>query len=424
MKTILPVFFLIILLFANYSHSQIAISVGNPPAAIDFNSFTGSGFSTTPSIGQLNSNEWRVTGLSEGNGTFGGEHSTGDFARGISTGGVITGGIHSFEVITGNFSLGTQPGGTDMTPGTFVLRLQNVDNSIITDLSLSYKIWFYNDEDRSNSLNFEYSTDDVTYSNIVTANFTTPEAADPTPSWISVNRSVAISTLSVPQNGFIFIRWFTNDVSGSLNRDEIAIDDIVFESVLPVELSSFSAIFLDNAVKLIWRTETEVSNYGFEVERLQNYKIEKLQDWEKIGFVEGHGNSNSPKDYSFTDNSIGYGKYAYRLKQVDTDGQFEYSQVIEVDAGSIPGGFLLVQNYPNPFNPTTRIKFTLAETQSTKLVVYDVLGNEVIIPFNGTAEGGKVYEAEFSGKNLSSGIYFYRLETVNKVENRKMLLIK
>jgi len=198
------------------------------------------------------------------------------------------------------------------------------------------------------------------------------------------------------------------------------------ESPLPVELSLFTAKVLNSGgVQLNWRTETEVSNYGFEIERSENPKSEiQNPQFEKIGFVEGHGNSNSPKDYSFTDNGAGYGKYSYRLKQIDTDGQFEYSKVIEVDAGNIPGGFVLEQNYPNPFNPSTTIKFALAETQQAKLIIYDVLGNEVAIPFNGTAEGGKIYEAEFSGENLSSGLYFYQLATENKVESRKMLLIK
>ena len=187
------------------------------------------------------------------------------------------------------------------------------------------------------------------------------------------------------------------------------------DAALPVELSSFTAKVLQSGgVQLDWRTETEVSNYGFEVERLQDYNIEKLQDWEKIGFVEGNGNSNSPKDYSFKDNSAGYGKYAYRLKQIDTDGQFEYSKVIEVDAGNIPDGFVLEQNYPNPFNPTTTIKFAVAETQKAELKVFDVLGNEVASLFNGVAEGGKIYEQELNGESLSSGIYFYRLETDNR----------
>ena len=119
-----------------------------------------------------------------------------------------------------------------------------------------------------------------------------------------------------------------------------------------------------------------------------------------------------------------YGSYAYRLKQIDTDGSFEYSDIIEVEAGNIPDGFVLEQNYPNPFNPTTSIKFALAETQQAELKVFDVLGNEIATLFNGIADGGKVYETEFDAANLSSGIYFYRLETENRVENKKMLLLK
>jgi hypothetical protein len=95
-----------------------------------------------------------------------------------------------------------------------------------------------------------------------------------------------------------------------------------------------------------------------------------------------------------------------------------------VDAGNIPSEIVLEQNYPNPFNPSTKIKFVLAGTQTAKLIVYDVLGNEVAVPFNGAAEGGKLYEVEFNANHLSSGLYFYQLSTENRVENRKMLLIK
>ncbi|MBK9097633.1 MAG: lamin tail domain-containing protein [bacterium] len=201
--------------------------------------------------------------------------------------------------------------------------------------------------------------------------------------------------------------------------------NLIVNGPLPVELSSFTAkVLKKGGIELNWRTETEVSNYGFEIERSENPKS-KIQNLEfkKIGFVEGHGNSNSPKDYSFTDNVIS-GKYSYRLKQIDTDGKFEYSKMIQVDASGMPDGIVLEQNYPNPFNPSTIIKFAVAETQTAKLIVYDVLGNEVAVPFSGTAEGGKIYDAEFSGDNLCSGIYFYRLETESKIEIRKMLLIK
>lgn len=192
-------------------------------------------------------------------------------------------------------------------------------------------------------------------------------------------------------------------------------------TALPVELSSFTAKVLKSGdIQLKWQTETEVNNYGFEILRSAKYDTV----WIKIGFVEGSGNSNSPKEYSYMDEVIKYGSYAYRLKQIDTDGQFEYSKVIEVDAGNIPNGFVLEQNYPNPFNPITTIKFAVAETQKAELKIFDLLGNEVSSVFNGIADGGKIYEAVFNAENYSSGIYFYTFRTEQKFETRKMLLLK
>src|SRR5690606_23034945 len=98
---------------------------------------------------------------------------------------------------------------------------------------------------------------------------------------------------------------------------------------LPVELSSFSAVIIGSSVKLNWQTETEINNYGFEIERKVGSSQSSIGNYEKIGFVNGNGNSNSPKQYTFTDEGLMAGKYNYRLKQIDDDGQFEYSKVIE-----------------------------------------------------------------------------------------------
>jgi len=196
-------------------------------------------------------------------------------------------------------------------------------------------------------------------------------------------------------------------------------------SPLPVELSSFTAkVLRSGGTQLDWRTETEVDNYGFEIERLQNYPAsgKKLQEWEKIGFVEGHGNSNSPKDYTFSDDYARYGKYAYRLKQIDNDGKFEYSKVIEIDMGT-PIEYELSQNYPNPFNPSTTIQFSIPQSSNLKLIVYNVLGEQVAELVNGFIEAG-VHTINFNAENLTSGIYFYRLETNNRVVNKNMLLLK
>lgn len=228
------------------------------------------------------------------------------------------------------------------------------------------------------------------------------------------------------------------------------------QAPLPVELTSFSALLINKEVKLNWQTATEVDNYGFEIQRsLQidggqavingqrsaNAADEiwtlKAESWTKIGFVEGNGNSNSPKEYSFTDasamlststsSSIGASKLIYRLKQIDTDGKFEYSNEIEVDINSLPTQFSLEQNYPNPFNPSTVISYQLSAFGNVKLTVYDVLGNEVAILVNEEKEPG-FYEIDWNANGLSSGVYYYRLTASGGADSftqtKKLMLVK
>jgi hypothetical protein len=189
-------------------------------------------------------------------------------------------------------------------------------------------------------------------------------------------------------------------------------------SPLPVELSSFTASVIGANIKLNWRTETEVNNYGFEILR----QAQDDKQWTNIGFVNGNGNSNSPKDYSFVDENISSGKYSYRLKQIDNDGQFEYSKTIEVNLGT-PQKFELSQNYPNPFNPSTTIKFTMPEAGNIKLTLYNILGQEIKTLVDGFKEAG-VYNIDFNASELNSGIYIYKIESGSFVQTRKMTLLK
>jgi hypothetical protein len=198
--------------------------------------------------------------------------------------------------------------------------------------------------------------------------------------------------------------------------------DMFDNTPLPVELSSFSASVIGSSVKLNWRTETEQNNYGFEVERKVGSPQSTVGNYEKIGFVEGYGNSNSPKSYSFSDNSISSGKLSYRLKQIDNDGSFSYSKIIDVDLGA-PKKFELTQNFPNPFNPNTAIRFSLPEAGNVKLTVFNLLGQEVAILVNGLTESG-AHIINFDAAELNSGIYIYRIESGSYNEVRKMTLIK
>jgi len=186
---------------------------------------------------------------------------------------------------------------------------------------------------------------------------------------------------------------------------------------LPVELSSFSAKVNKDGIDLSWRTETEVNNYGFEIQRSTDKVL-----WNKIGFVPGNGNSNSPKDYSFTDKSIPNGIIYYRLKQIDNNGKLQYLAIIEINNNS-PSKATLSQNYPNPFNPVSTIEYSIPKEGFVTLKVYDILGREVSTLVNKNQSVGK-YTVNFDGSGLASGIYFYVLKTNNFVLSRKMDLLK
>ncbi|MCF8240495.1 MAG: T9SS type A sorting domain-containing protein [Melioribacteraceae bacterium] len=225
-------------------------------------------------------------------------------------------------------------------------------------------------------------------------------------------------------------------------------------SPLPVELTYFEGNATEDGVLLEWKTATEVNNYGFEVERTLNPRLSfghplpggKKKGWVKIGFVEGYGNSNSPKDYSFTNplnpnpnlTLTHASSLMYRLKQIDTDGSFEYSDIVEVTLNNeLPAKFELFQNYPNPFNPTTTIKYTIpaltrpSDTLSPReregvrvsLTIYNTLGQQVATLIKRELAPGE-HKVTFNAQNLSSGVYFYRLTVGDFTDIKKLSVIK
>ena len=201
-------------------------------------------------------------------------------------------------------------------------------------------------------------------------------------------------------------------------------------SPLPVELVSFNAIAKGNSAQLSWATATEVNNYGFEIERIPlGFAVSPITKedkggFQKVGFIEGAGTTNSPRDYLFVDHNLRSGTYGYRLKQIDRDGKFEYSQKVEVTIAGASKVFALMQNYPNPFNPSTTIEFTLPEDGRVTLRVYDVLGKVVATLVDGELKAGSVHRATFDASRISSGIYFFRLEHRDKQLMKKLLVMK
>ena len=204
-------------------------------------------------------------------------------------------------------------------------------------------------------------------------------------------------------------RFTSNGAPGALYA--VRITDII-----PVELTSFTGNVTDSDVLLSWTTATEVNNSGFEIERSSG------EGFEVIGFVPGFGTTTEFCSYNFNDSDVQEGIYAYRLKQVNLDGSFKYSNEIEIEIIA-PSKFTLEQNYPNPFNPSTKIRFSIPSNIFVTLKVYNVLGSEIATLINDVLNAGS-YEVDFNAKGLSSGVYFYSINTPNFKSTRKMILTK
>ncbi len=192
--------------------------------------------------------------------------------------------------------------------------------------------------------------------------------------------------------------------------------------VVPVELTSFMAQASSNGVELSWSTATETNNKGFVVERSSN-KV----DFSQIGFVNGVGTSTQMHRYSFIDSKTSGEKYYYRLNQIDLNGTFKYSKIIEV-TNLVPSEFNLSQNYPNPFNPSTSINFALPTESFVVVKLYDSRGREISTLTNGNYAPGQ-HSINFDASKLASGTYIYSITATGKdgqqfTSSKKMMLLK
>ncbi len=189
---------------------------------------------------------------------------------------------------------------------------------------------------------------------------------------------------------------------------------------LPVELSAFTGSQTGSKIVLKWETKTEINNQGFEIERSDD---PEGGSWSKIGYIKGNGNSNVSNKYSFSDeNPLNSNVFYYRLKQIDSDGKYEYSSEIKVELAV--DKFELLQNYPNPFNPSTTISFSLASEEMVSLQIYNILGQLVSEVINQKMKAG-LHKVRFDATGLASGVYIYRLDVQDKYSSvKKMNLIK
>ncbi len=199
--------------------------------------------------------------------------------------------------------------------------------------------------------------------------------------------------------------------------------DSALVTAVPVELASFAARVIDDAIELIWTTASENKNYGFEVQKAGAGK-----NFQPLGFVAGAGSTCRPQHYSFIDHEITYGYYFYRLKQIDIDGAVEYSPTIDIQVAR-PIQFELHQNFPNPFNSITEIRFHLPFSAIVRLVIFNSLGAEIRTLMQARQTAGYT-RATWDGKDshgnaVGSGLYLYRLEVDgHTVAHKKMLLLR
>ena len=234
--------------------------------------------------------------------------------------------------------------------------------------------------------------------------------------WFSFNGGTMLNTYGI--RALVFNSTGTHSLyAGCGSATGQGVYEYTF-SVVPVEFVSFSASVFGNDVNLSWVTASETNNFGFEVERTDAGN----SVWNKVGFVFGNGTSTELNYYSFTDQSVPVGQYLYRLKQIDLDGSFDYSDQVEVDIISATN-YVLMQNYPNPFNPSTRISFSIPQSGFASVKVYDVLGNEVATIIDKELSAGS-YEIQFNASGLTSGVYYYTLKSGNFVQSKKMILLR
>lgn len=192
---------------------------------------------------------------------------------------------------------------------------------------------------------------------------------------------------------------------------------------VPVEMTAFAAKVVGSTVELTWKTATETNNRGFEI-----YRSISGSSFSKIGFVQGNGSTTEPKAYTFIDRSIKVGEnYGYRLKQIDFDGTFDFSNVVNV-TGITPSEFSLDQNYPNPFNPTTNVSYSVPVKSEVSLEVYNLIGQKIMTLVQGSVDAGKHF-VQVDGSSMASGVYLLKINAVGDngsqfTSSKKMTLMK
>jgi hypothetical protein len=317
--------FLAAMAVGTLSFAQVSIPSLGTPVTVDFTGFDGSGFDPAPLAGQLDSDDWAVTGLSDGDLAFGGTNTTGDYAKGVTTGGIFSGGIYSFDDGS-NQLIWVQATSSDFSPGTLTLRLQNNTGGTISELDVDYDLHVLNNEDRANSWNFSYSQDDASY--IATAlNYTSVEVEDTLGIIEIIPFSTTITGLSVADGGFVYLRWESDDVSGGGSRDEFGLDNITVSA--PATLTA-AINFNSTAVS---------ANEG---DGSVDVTVDLAADADcDIDVVVVGGSATDPSDYSYSTTTLSFVSGGSLSQNVSIslvdDSDLEMNETIDLELQNVTG---------------------------------------------------------------------------------------
>jgi hypothetical protein len=186
---------------------------------------------------------------------------------------------------------------------------------------------------------------------------------------------------------------------------------------LPVKLTSFKAQAIDNSfIRLDWATAIEIDNSGFEIERSKDGI-----NFTTIGWKDGNGNSTEPKYYGFDDKTVSTGTtYYYRLKQIDFDGQFEYSNIVSASLSGNNGTFDVLEFLPNPTVYMTTLLITSGIPQDIKVTIYNAIGQKVQTG-NHTLNVGE-NKVEFDVSMLAAGTYMATVTSGNEIRTKRLVI--
>ena len=286
-------------------------------------------------------------------------------------------------------------------------------------------------------------------SDVINPDFTFVVQKDTGSGWVAVKTIVgtqvtttyAEHTVDIMENqDGVSIRFImTANSNGKARIDDVYLND--YDEALPVTLSSFTAQYAFGSPILSWSTQSEVDNMGWNVYRSTVGNMGQSMILNVEGMIAGAGTTSEPTDYSYRDEHdiIFNVTYWYWLESISISGDAELFGPITLtipyndpnsNSTPIPIEYGLFQNYPNPFNPSTEISFMLTVDSRVELSIYDIEGRKVITLLDNEIVSGEQIHSivwngkDQAGKNVSSGIYFYKLSDGENIETRRMLLIK